>query len=98
MVTDYLFNPKEPAMDVNVIAEFYWNYNTKSGEVKIRDLAHGKTYRFSISNMYTNFVKGVKVYYFDSADGKYKFSTSLSENGFAWADRKSKTITTYAYY
>jgi hypothetical protein len=95
VVTDMYLNPIEQATKVNARADFYWDKTTNSGVVKVTDLAHGKVYKYPVNQLYTGVAKGLKIYYFQTSDGKEKISVSKEENGFAFAHYTDKTITVY---
>ena len=95
VVTDKYLNPIETATKVNVRADFYWDKTTNSGVVKVNDLAHGKVYKYPVNQLYTGVAKGLKIYYFQTSDNKYKISVSKEENGFAMASYIDKSITVY---
>jgi hypothetical protein len=95
VVTDMYLNPIETATKVNARADFYWDKNNNSGVVKVNDLAHGTVYKYPVNKLYTGVAKGLKIYYFQTSDGKEKISVSKEENGFAFAHYADKTITVY---
>ena len=45
--------------------------------------------------MYTGYAKGLKIYYFQSSDGKFKVSASKEENGLAIVSYKDKTMSVF---
>lgn len=95
VTTDIYLNPIEEAMKVNARADFYWDKTTNSGVVKVTDLAHGKIYKYPVNQLYTGVAKGLKIYYFQTSDGKDKISVSKEENGFAFGHYADNTITVY---
>jgi len=95
VITDMSLNPIESASKINARGDFYWDKTASSGVVKINDLAHGKVYKYPVNQLYTGVAKGLKIYYFQTSDNKYKISVSKEENGFAVASYAEKLITVY---
>lgn len=95
VITDFYLNPIESAVRINASADFYYDKKLNSGVIKVNDLAHGQQYKYFVNQMYTNIVKGLKIYYFQTTDNKYKISVSKEENGFAIASYSEKVVTVY---
>ncbi len=93
--TDFYLNPISQEQNLNVTFEIYFDKTNGYGYVKVTDIANNEKWKMDLKEMYTGSAKGLKIYYFQSSDNKYKFSVSKEESGMAQASYESKTITVF---
>ncbi len=79
------------------IFEFYFDKVNDTGYIKVTENKTGKKWRMELKEMYTGLAKGLKIYYFQSSDGKFKVSASKEEMGLAIASYAEKKMTVFYY-
>ena len=92
--TDMYGNPTSEIKSNKTRFEIYYNSNSQIGYLIA--IKNGKRIlKLGLSTMYTNYANNLKVYYFQSDDGKYKISTTYEENGIAIYQYSNKSLQIY---
>ena len=92
--TDMYGNPTSEIKSNKTRFEIYYNSNSQIGYLIA--IKNGKRIlKLGLSTMYTNYANNLKVYYFQSDDGKYKISTTYEENGIAIYQYSNKSFQIY---
>ena len=92
--TDMYGNPTSEIKSNKTRFEIYYNSNSQVGY--LIGIKNGKRIlKLGLSTMYTNYANNLKVYYFQSDDGKYKISTTYEENGIAIYQYSNKSLQIY---
>lgn len=92
--TDMYGNPTSEIKSNKTRFEIYFNSNSQVGY--LIGIKNGeRILKLGLSTMYTNYANNLKVYYFQSDDGKYKISTTYEENGIAIYQYSNKSLQIY---
>ena len=92
--TDMYGNPTSEIKSNKTRFEIYFNPNSQVGY--LIGIKNGeRILKLGLSTMYTNYANNLKVYYFQSDDGKYKISTTYEENGIAIYQYSNKSLQIY---
>jgi len=92
--TDMYGNPTSEIKSNKTKFEIYYNSNSQVGY--LIGIKNGeRILKLGLSTMYTNYANNLKVYYFQSDDGKYKISTTYEENGIAIYQYSNKSLQIY---
>lgn len=92
--TDMYGNPTSEIKSNKTRFEIYYNSNSQVGY--LIGIKNGeRILKLGLSTMYTNYANNLKVYYFQSDDGKYKISTTYEENGIAIYQYSNKSLQIY---
>jgi len=92
--TDMYGNPTSEIKSNKTRFEIYFNPNSQVGY--LIGIKNGeRILKLGLSTMYTNYANNLKVYYFQSNDGKYKISTTYEENGIAIYQYSNKSLQIY---
>ncbi len=92
--TDMYGNPTSEIKSNKTRFDIYFNSNSQTGYL-IATKNGERILKLGLSTMYTNYANNLKVYYFQSDDGKYKISTTYEENGLAIYQYSNKSLQVY---
>ncbi len=92
--TDLYGNPTSEEKSNKTKFEIYFNADAQKGYL-IATKNGERILKLGLSTMYSNYANNLKVYYFQSDDGKYKISATYEENGIAIYQYSNKSLQVY---
>ncbi len=92
--TDMYGKPTSEVKSNKTRFEIYWNTSSQTGYL-IATKNGERVLKLKLAAMYTGYANNLKVYYFQSDDGKYKISTTYEENGIAIYQYSNKSLQIY---
>jgi hypothetical protein len=92
--TDLYGNPTSETKSNKTKFEIYYNSDSQRGYL-IATKNGERILKLGLSTMYSNYANNLKVYYFQSDDGKYKISATYEENGIAIYEYSNKSLQVY---